>query len=74
MTEPNTFLSPIAPLLTRYLALKRALGRQALDTSHIQGYLDHFLVSCRAADLTRETFAAWKESTITPAVVVVADE
>jgi integrase len=62
MRESVTFTSPLAPLLNRYLALKRALGRQALDTAYILGYLDSFLVSCNAADLTRETFAAWNQS------------
>lgn len=62
MTEAVRFSSSIAPLLIRYLALKRALGRQALDTEYILEYLDRFLVSCHAADLTRETFAAWNQS------------
>jgi integrase len=62
MNKLVTFKSPIAPLLTQYLALKRALGRQALDTSYILRYLDQFLVSCNAAELTRETFEAWAES------------
>ena len=62
MNQPDTFTSPIAPLITRYLAVKRALGRRAVATAHILGYLDRFLISCEASDLTRETFAAWNES------------
>jgi integrase/recombinase XerD len=62
MTEAVAFMSSIAPLLNRYLLLKRALGRQAFDTAYILRYLDQFLMSCHDADLTRETFAAWNES------------
>ncbi len=62
MKQPETFTSPIGPLMTRYLALKRALGRRAVSTAYILRYLDRFLVLCHAADLTRETFTAWGES------------
>jgi integrase/recombinase XerD len=62
MKQPETFTSPIGPLMTRYLALKRALGRRAVSTAYILHYLDRFLVLCHAADLTRETFTAWGES------------
>jgi integrase/recombinase XerD len=62
MKNLETFTSPIGPLLTRYLALKRALGRRAVSMAYILRYLDRFLVSCHAADLTRETFTAWGES------------
>jgi integrase/recombinase XerD len=60
--EPATFTSPIGPLITRYLAMKRASGRRAVAMAYIFRYLDHFLVSCHASDLTRETFRAWSES------------
>jgi integrase/recombinase XerD len=56
------FTSPIGPLITRYLARKRASGRRAVSMAYIFRYLDRFLVSIDAADLTRETFLAWSES------------
>ena len=62
MKQPETFTSPIGPLITRYLAVKRALGRHAVSMAYILGYLDRFLVSCHGADLTRETFNTWGES------------
>jgi integrase/recombinase XerD len=62
MKQPETFLSPIGPLLIRYLARQRALGRRAVTMAYYLRYLDRFLVSCHAADLTRETFTAWAES------------
>lgn len=62
MRGPDTFTSPIGPSITRYLAMKRALGRSAVQMAHIFRYLDRFLVSHRAADLNREAFTAWGES------------
>jgi integrase/recombinase XerD len=62
MKQPETFLSPIGPLLARYLARKRALGRRAVAMAYLLRYLDRFLASRQAADLTRETFTAWAES------------
>jgi integrase/recombinase XerD len=62
MTRRDVFRSAIGPTLARYVALKRALGRRGDGVEHILRYLDRFLVSCRAEDLTRETFAAWDRS------------
>src|SRR4051812_9445492 len=62
--EPATFTSSIGPLITRYLAMKRALGRRSVQTAYVFQYLDRFLVSCHASDLTRETFLAWSESMV----------
>jgi integrase/recombinase XerD len=62
MKDPMAFTSPIGPLITRYLAMKRALGRSAVTMAYTLRYIDRFLTSCRAADLTRETFATWSES------------
>lgn len=62
MNEPQTFTSPIGPLIARYLAVKRALGRRAVALTYIFRYLDSFLVSYGAADLTGEAFNAWGES------------
>ena len=64
MKEPMAFTSPIGPLITRYLAMKRALGRSAVTMAYTLRYIDRFLASHHAADLTltRETFTAWNES------------
>jgi site-specific recombinase XerD len=62
MNEPETFTSPIGPLIARYLAVKRALGRRAVALTYTFRYLDRFLVSCGAADLNCEAFTAWGES------------
>jgi hypothetical protein len=62
MKPLETFLSPIGPLITRYLATKRALGRRAITMAYTFRGLDRFLISCRTADLTRETFTARGES------------
>jgi integrase len=42
--------------------MKRALGRNAVQMAYTFRYLDRFLVSCRATDLTPEVFTAWGES------------
>src|SRR5512140_133568 len=62
MKEPVAFTSPIGPLITRYLAMKRALGRSAITMAYTLRYIDRFLASHHAADLSRETFTAWNES------------
>src|SRR5206468_870780 len=62
MKPSDAFTSPIGPLLTRYLAAKRALGRRAIAIAYILRRLDGFLTSCHADDLTRETFTAWSDS------------
>jgi len=59
---PADFRSPLAPWLTRYLARKRALGRQAVTMTYIFRRLDRFLVSSHADDLTLDTFNAWDAS------------
>jgi len=62
MKETEAFTSSIGPLITRYLATKRALGRRAVTMAYTFRYIDRFLASCSAGDLTRETFTAWSES------------
>ena len=62
MTAPEIFTSPMGPFITRYLALKRALGRKAVEMAYIFRYLDRFLVARGAIDLNRELFSAWSES------------
>ena len=61
MTRFDAFTSTLGPLIARYLAVKRALGRRASSMESILRGLDRFLAAC-AADLTRDTFAAWCES------------
>jgi integrase/recombinase XerD len=62
MNAPDAFQSAVGPLMSRYLNLKRALGRRAVVMASIFRGLDRFLVSRCASDLTRETFTAWAES------------
>jgi hypothetical protein len=51
MKQPVAFTSPIGPLITRYLAMKRALGRSAVTMAYTLRYIDSFLASRHAADL-----------------------
>jgi integrase len=62
MRETETFTSPVGPTITRYLAVKRALGRRAVAMAYMLRYLDRFLTATQATDLTREAFTAWSES------------
>jgi len=62
VNDSTTFTSAIGPFIMRYLAMKRASGRRADSLAYIFRYLDRFLVSCDASDLTREMFQAWSES------------
>ncbi len=59
MTAPLKFASVLGPLITRYLDLKRALGRRADNLQYVLARFDRFLASCNANDLNQETFAAW---------------
>ncbi len=45
--------------ISRYLALKQALGRRYAGESRILGILEQFLVHTNAEDLTQETFSEW---------------
>jgi integrase/recombinase XerD len=56
------FTSPIGPLIRRYLAMKQASGRRAVSMAYTFRYLDRFLVSSHAPDLTQETFLAWSQT------------
>lgn len=51
--------STLHPYINRYLALKRALGRQYADVGRILEHLDRFLAHVEAGDLTQETFSEW---------------
>ncbi len=64
------FVSPIAPLVMRFLALKRALGRDYAREEAILRALDTFLAAAGPADLTAATFAAWGQTLLrlTPTV------
>ncbi len=57
-SQPATFTSRLAAVITSYLTLKQALGRGFPTERAILRALDSFLTS-RQADLTMETFAAW---------------
>lgn len=63
MTAPAC-ASAIAPVITRYLALKTALGRRYALERRILETLDGFLhtTAGSTADLTPETFTAWAQT------------
>lgn len=62
MTTYGAFVSAIGPVIARYVALKRALGRRFDTQQHLLTQLDRFLASSHASDLTAESFAAWCSS------------
>jgi len=53
--------SPLAPAITAYLALKRALGRKFVTEGYVLAGLDRFLVEYPVASpaLSPEAFASW---------------
>ena len=53
-----SFSSPIGHIISRYLALKHALGREYVAEDKIFKHLDKFLKSADS-DLTAESFTAW---------------
>src|SRR5712692_2942879 len=53
------FTSPLAPVITRYLDLKIALGRRYATERRLFRGLDAFLVAEHAAELTLEVFERW---------------
>ncbi len=59
MTAPIVFASVLGPIITPYLALKRALGQRADSPQYILSRLDRFLAFHDAKDLDQKTFAAW---------------
>ena len=56
------FAAPLGPVATRFLALKRALGRGYAQEETILRALDAFLTAAGPADLTAATFAAWGQT------------
>ena len=59
MNTHPTFTSPLAPVITRYLDLKIALGRRYTTERRLFHGLDAFLVAEHAAELTLEVFERW---------------
>lgn len=60
-TASETFRSSLGPVIERYLALRRALGRDCDSERRIFMHLDRFLASLvgSAPDLTADVFAQW---------------
>ncbi len=63
MTDAEVFASILAPTITRYLALKQALGRRYALERRVFASLDSFLTAA-AEDLTPDTFARWSQSQV----------
>ena len=70
MRTVPTFRSVIAPAITAFLDLKRALGCQYVRETAVLAQLDRFLETRRATALTADHFAAWAktQADITPRV------
>lgn len=62
MSPRREFASTIGPVISRYVALKQALGRRYETQRHCLDQLDRFLATHRVSDLTAETFSAWCSS------------
>ena len=62
MSQQHDIHSALASVIERFVALKRALGRQFEASSYRLGRLDRFLASQQPPDLTAETFSAWCSS------------
>jgi integrase len=58
MSKDQAFVSILGPTATRYLALKRALGRRYDTEQRVLELLDIFLAT-EGSDLTADTFARW---------------
>lgn len=58
MSEERAFLSVLGPTITRYLALKRALGRRYDLERDVLKSLDRFLKT-EGTDLTADRFSRW---------------
>ena len=61
MNTHQAFVSHLAPVFARYLALKQALGRKYAVERDVLAHLDRFLAIQPPAlsDLTAEAFALW---------------
>lgn len=58
MSRPQKLTSIVGPVIDRYLALKKALGRKYASERRVLECLDVFLAA-GPDDLTPETFASW---------------
>ncbi len=61
MSKDRAFVSIIGPTVTRYLALKHALGRRYNAERRVLELLDTFLMT-QGSDLTADTFTRWCRS------------
>jgi integrase/recombinase XerD len=61
METPYLFSSSISSIITRYIELKKALGRKFEAEYKVLKYLDSFLYTIQK-DLDGETFAAWSHT------------
>lgn len=61
MSTRRSFVSPLGPILARYLGLQEALGRKYALERDVFVHLDRFLAAQPPdrSDLTAETFALW---------------
>ena len=61
MSTHRSFVSHLAPVFARYLALKQALGRKYAVERNVLAHLDRFLAAQPLAhsDLTAEAFTLW---------------
>ena len=62
MTGNPLFSSPLAPVITRYLDLKVALGRCCTVERTVLRSIDAFLVADGAKDLTSDSFRRWVDT------------
>jgi integrase/recombinase XerD len=58
----NAVHSQLAPVIARYVAVKKALGRRFEAPHYCLAKLDRFLASQHLTDLDAETFAVWCSS------------
>lgn len=59
MTKASVFESAIGPVISRYLSLKRALGRTFQKEECVLGQVDRYLTDHDEVDLTLESFTGW---------------
>ena len=59
MMPANSFESAVGPVLGRYVAFKRALGRTFQNEVYVLGQLDRYLAAHDEPDLTLASFTGW---------------
>lgn len=62
MTTSTAFQSALGPVIGRYVALKRALGRTFQKGEYIFRQLDRYLAGHSELDLTQASFTRWSRS------------